>query len=214
MIEVEAAGGVNYAVVRNGRVVRGFFADWGVGAADARISVLMTVARGGSPVRSSWPGAATASGACAPLGHGVYPCGYRDLMVTVRRRRLVDGGATQRPGGCRACAQSCFVDSHPALERLSVLQRIPDARSRSPKAPRSPPRDRGAWLAELLWAAAPPDGLTPERLIGELTRERRHVFQSAGLFDGSARGRRSGDLGRSRWERFTSSARRSETWAT
>ena len=40
-----------------------------------------------------------------------------------------------------------------------------------------------AWMGELLWTVVPQDGTTPERLIGQLTRERRHMFQSAGLFD-------------------------------
>ena len=34
-----------------------------------------------------------------------------------------------------------------------------------------------------MWAAAPPEGTTPGRLVGDLTHERRHMFQSAGLFE-------------------------------
>ena len=42
-----------------------------------------------------------------------------------------------------------------------------------------------AWIRQVIWAAAPAgfaSGLTPEHLLGELTHDRRHVFQSAGLF--------------------------------
>ena len=39
------------------------------------------------------------------------------------------------------------------------------------------------WVAEILWSSAGADDLPPERLLAELTRERRHMYQSAGLFD-------------------------------
>ena len=38
------------------------------------------------------------------------------------------------------------------------------------------------WVTELLWTAAS-DGPGPETLLGDASRERRHVFQSAGFFD-------------------------------
>ena len=41
----------------------------------------------------------------------------------------------------------------------------------------------GAWLKELLWSAPPANGLPPERFLEDLLRERRHMFQTAGLFD-------------------------------
>jgi hypothetical protein len=173
MVEVEADGGVNYAVVRNGRVVRGFFADTSVGAADARIAVLLTTARGGS-LAKLWP-------VPQPLPVQAPPAliqAYRDLMTGVVKR-LVDGGATGAPAVAEH-ARKLLVDSHPALDRFSVSQ--PSPRDPVIEAP-ALAAAMGAWLAELLWAAAPPEGMTPERLIGELTRERRHVFQSAGLFD-------------------------------
>jgi len=39
------------------------------------------------------------------------------------------------------------------------------------------------WLTELIWAGMDQDELTPEKLLGDITRERRHLFQSAGFFD-------------------------------
>lgn len=41
----------------------------------------------------------------------------------------------------------------------------------------------GAWLKELLWNAAPGNGVPPERFLEDLLRERRQMFQTAGLFD-------------------------------
>ena len=40
-----------------------------------------------------------------------------------------------------------------------------------------------AWMKEVIWAAADQDALPPEQLIKELTWDRRHMFQSAGLYD-------------------------------
>jgi hypothetical protein len=39
-----------------------------------------------------------------------------------------------------------------------------------------------AWITEVLWAAADMDG-GPEALLRKLTHDRRHMFQSAGLFE-------------------------------
>ena len=41
----------------------------------------------------------------------------------------------------------------------------------------------GSWIGEVLWTVVPQDGATPARLIGEVARDRRHMFQSAGLFE-------------------------------
>ena len=40
-----------------------------------------------------------------------------------------------------------------------------------------------AWLREVLWSACDHDANPPEAIFRELTWERRHMFQSAGLFD-------------------------------
>ena len=39
-----------------------------------------------------------------------------------------------------------------------------------------------AWISEVLWAAADMDG-GPESLLRKFTHDRRHMFQSAGLFE-------------------------------
>jgi hypothetical protein len=40
-----------------------------------------------------------------------------------------------------------------------------------------------AWLREVLWSACDHDANPPEAIFRELTWDRRHIFQSAGLFD-------------------------------
>ena len=172
VVEVRAEGGFSYGIVRNGRVVRGFFADQGVGAADARLGVLITAPRG-APAARLWP-------VPAPLPVQAPPGliqAYRDLMAAVVKRLVADGG-----DGAPAVAEHArklLCAQHVVLERMAL----------SHPNPRDPVTEThaltaaiGAWLGELLWASAP-QGATPSTLIGELTRDRRHMFQSAGLFE-------------------------------
>jgi len=39
-----------------------------------------------------------------------------------------------------------------------------------------------AWIRELMWAASDHESVAPDVLLRELTWDRRHLFQSAGLF--------------------------------
>lgn len=173
VVEVRADGGLNYGVVRDGRVVRGFFADPGVGAAEARLEVLLTAPRGASPARLwSVPAPLPAQPAPALIQ------AYRELMAAIVKRLVTDG--VDGAPAVAEHARKLLCERHPSLERLSL----------SSPNPRDPVTERaaltaavGGWIGELLWAAAPPEGMTPARVVGELTRERRHMFQSAGLFE-------------------------------
>jgi hypothetical protein len=39
-----------------------------------------------------------------------------------------------------------------------------------------------AWIREVVWASVDHDAIAPETLLRELTWDRRHMFESAGLF--------------------------------
>ncbi|MFI5312249.1 MAG: hypothetical protein ACHQQ3_13500 [Gemmatimonadales bacterium] len=173
VVEVRADGGLNYGVVREGRIVRGFFSDVGVGAADARLAVLLTTPRGASPARL-WP-------VPPPLPVQAAPAlilAYRELMASIVKRLVTDG--VDGAPAVAEHARKLLLDRHAVLDRLSL----------SAPNPRDPVTETsalsaavGAWIGELLWAATPPEGTTPGRVLGELTHDRRHMFQSAGLFD-------------------------------
>ena len=173
VVEVRADGGLNYGIVRDGRVVRGFFSDAGAGAAEARLSVLVTAPRGASAARL-W--------AIPPMLPVQAPPAliqaYRELMAAVVRRLIADG--VHGASAVAEQARKLLTARHAALERLSLSHPSP----RDPVTEAGPLSAAiGAWLGELLLTAAPPEGTTPGRLVGELTRERRHMFQSAGLFE-------------------------------
>jgi hypothetical protein len=40
-----------------------------------------------------------------------------------------------------------------------------------------------AWVQEFMWTAADHDRSSPEEMLRDAVWERRHIFQSAGLFD-------------------------------
>ena len=168
-------GGLNYGVVRNGSITRGFFADWSEAGAEARLTALLASARSGGPKHTRlWP-------VPAPLPVQAPPAmiqAYRDLMGAIVKR-LVDGGIDGAPSVAEH-ARKMLVDRHPCLDRFSLTH--PHPRDPVTAAP-ALSAAVGAWIGELLWTVVPQDGTTPAALIGELARDRRHMFQSAGLFD-------------------------------
>jgi hypothetical protein len=176
VVEVHAHnGGVNYGIIRNGSVARGFFTEFSADDPDGQLAVLMAGVRPADrKCIRLWP-------VPPPLPVQAPPSmiqAYRDLTAAIVRR-LVESGVEGAPAVAEH-ARMTLVDRHPCLDRFSLTH----------PHPRDPVTDApalsaaiGAWIGELLWTASPPDGTTPEQLIGELARERRHMFQSAGLFD-------------------------------
>jgi hypothetical protein len=96
-------------------------------------------------------------------------------------------------------ARKHLMSQHPALERMALSSdvisgggnmtlmgfgRSATSTTRDPIAEtRVLSAAMGAWFGELLWNAPPGDGTPPERFLEDLLRERRHMFQGAGLFE-------------------------------
>lgn len=176
VVEVHAEnGGVHYGIVRGGSVARGYFADAGPGTADARLTALLAGGRiSGRKKTRLWP-------VPPPLPVQAPPAmiqAYRDLMGAIVKR-LTDAGA-DGAASVAEHARKMLTERHPCLERFSLTH--PHPRDPVTEAP-ALSEAVGAWIGELLWTVTPPDGTMPGRLVGELARERRHMFQSAGLFD-------------------------------
>ena len=176
VLEVQAEnGGVNFGITRNGKIARGYFADYTGAPAEMQLTALLAGGRIAERKKTRlWP-------VPPPLPVQAPPAmiqAYRDLMAALVKR-LVDAGVDGAPSVTEGVRQQ-LVEKHPCLERFSLTHPHPrDPVTETPELSAA----IGAWIGELLWTASPPDGTTPEQLVGELTRERRHVFQSAGLFD-------------------------------
>lgn len=193
VLEVIHDEGRSYAVVRHGQIVRGYFCDDAFGPPEVEIRRLLGA--NDSWVRTRlWPVPSALPVQAAPA----LIQAYRDLMSAAVKRLSASGVATA--GAVAEHARRHLVPQHPALERLS-LGTEPNSGGASAtttmgfgRTATSTTRDPivekrvlsaaiGAWLRELLWNAPPADGTPPERFLEDLLRERRHMFQMAGLFD-------------------------------
>lgn len=176
VVEVHTeSGAVNYCIVRGGDIERGFFVGTSTAGAAERAAALLTGGRGAERKHTRlWP-------VPPPLPVQAPPAmiqAYRDLVSAIVKR-LVAGGADAAPSVAEK-ARLLLVERHKCLDHFSLTHPHPrDPVAETPELTAA----IGAWIGEILWTLAPEDGTTPARLIGDVARERRHLFQSAGLFD-------------------------------
>ena len=103
---------------------------------------------------------------------------YRDLATSLVLRLVADG--RESAPAIAEHARQQLVAKHPALEGFSFNGRPP----RPVVADVCALTDAiAALMNELLWTATDQEGNGPEAMLRELTHDRRHLFQSAGLFD-------------------------------
>jgi hypothetical protein len=193
VLEIIHDEGRSFAVLRQGKVVRGFFCDDVFGAAETQVRTLLS--RKDSWVRARlWP-------VPPPMATQAAPAliqAYRELVSNVVKK-LTESGMSSAATVAEH-ARKHLAPQHPALERMATtldpssgsanvaqtlsFGRTPTSVTRDPIAEtRVLSAAMGAWLGEILWNAPPGDGTPPERFLENLLRERRHMFQGAGLFD-------------------------------
>ncbi|MEK6611489.1 MAG: hypothetical protein AABZ29_01745 [Gemmatimonadota bacterium] len=175
LLEIVDDDGVNYVVFQHGLPLRGYFAEDPL-ASDAmtQVRALLDSAfrRGGTARRWDVPPALVNQAAPALIA------AYRDLMGSVVQH-LADRGANGAFSVAEH-ARQMLIRQHPALEKFSLS--LPNQRDPVVDTP-ALSAALAAWLQETLFHVHLPGGETPERLIAELARGRRHLFQAAGLFD-------------------------------
>lgn len=183
--------GRSYAVLRDGAIVRAYFCDDAFGPPADEVRAILSA-------KDTWvrarlwpvPGPLPAQAAPALIQ------AYRDLMANTVRRLQQSG--TESALAVAEHARRHLLPSHPPLERMNIaLDAAPVSATATlsfGRTPTSSVKDPicetrvlsaavGAWMAELLWNAPPANGTPPERFLEDLLRERRHMFQMAGLFD-------------------------------
>ena len=173
-LEVTLDGNVNYLIVRDGMVERAFMSSVHFGELDEKIEALFRpdsrTARMGvrrfpvpPPVPSQAPPA---------LIHA-----YREL-VNGLVLELIGQGKDSAPMIAELARQS-LASTHAPLHSFTAMDRL----VHDPVANIDDLTEAvAAWISEVLWAAADrEDG--PESLLRKLTHDRRHMFQSAGLFE-------------------------------
>ena len=164
---------MNYLVLRDGTVVRAFLADGQPGPVVERVRRLfLQDARRGNTELRRWPVA-------PPLPVQAPPAlllAYREIGESLVRR-LVQSGAESAPAVAEH-ARKEVAQRFPAMGAVQNGADLPhlviDAKTLT--------RAAAAWFQEVLWTA-PPQTCTPEELLRDITRERRHMLQSAGFYD-------------------------------
>jgi hypothetical protein len=175
MLEIVTDDSVNYLVFRAGAVERAFLSFQASGSIVERVAKLFAPGTRLDPSKCRrWP-AVTPLPVQAPKE---LVQAYREL-ANAFVQRLVANGRDGAPAIAEHARQH-LVKEHPDLDCFSIGK----------KPPREPVTDTpritnavAAWLKEIVHVAADHDGVPPEGIIKELTWERRHMFQSAGLYE-------------------------------
>lgn len=174
-IEILDDGGVSYVIFRHGMPLRAYFADEQPAAELAvQVRTLLDSAfhRGGTVRRWGVPPALPNQAAPALIA------AYRELMGALTQH-LHGRGAS----GAFAVAEQArqkLLAQHPCLEKFSLS--VPNPRDPVVETPELSAA-MADWIRDTLWHVHMPNGDTPEQLLVELARPRRHLFHAAGLFD-------------------------------
>jgi hypothetical protein len=175
IVEISHDGAVNYLVFANGVVQNTYLAGMQGGSIVERVSRLfdekrrvlhMTVRRWAVPA---------AIPVQAPTG---LVQAYRDLATSLVLR-LVAEGRENAPAIAEQARQK-LLPAHPALEGISFSGRTPRAVVADAAALTS---GTAALINQLLWSTGEQDPDRPAALLRDLMHERRHLFQSAGLYE-------------------------------
>jgi hypothetical protein len=175
LVEITADGEVNYLLFKNGVVVTAYLAGAQGGTLVERVTRLFERDRRALHVTvRRWP----QPSALPVQAQTALVQAYRDLATSLVLRLVADG--RESAPAIAEHARQQLVAKHPALEGFSFNGRPP----RPVVADVCALTDAiAALMNELLWTATDQEGNGPEAMLRELTHDRRHLFQSAGLFD-------------------------------
>lgn len=175
VIEIVANENVNYLILKNGTVVRAFLASPHHGTLVDRVAKLFARdGRVGELRVRRWgvPGQLPVQ---AP--HGLVQA-YRDLTGTLVRQ-LVERGRDTAPSIAEETRLKLLA-AHPVLDAFSFN----GAPAREPLSDTHElTTGIAAWIRDMLWVATEDGSEAPDALLRALTWERRHMFQSAGLYE-------------------------------
>ena len=176
MLEIVVDGSVNFLVFRDGAVVRGYLAEELKGTTLAeRVKPLFLQRQGRDGMRiGRWP-------VPPPLPVQAPTALYKTYGELVGEvvAKLVQGGSDGAPAVAES-ARQMLVERHPVLKAFAAGGRDGGAQVVSAA---ELTRGVAAWVSEVIWAAGGQMEVSPEELLRELARPRRHLLQSAGFFD-------------------------------
>jgi hypothetical protein len=174
MVEIRSEGALNYLVFVNGNLERAYFASPDGASMLERISQLFA----GQPKNElsvrRWQKLVALRVQASPA----LIQAYRELLIGLVQRATAAGSS-----GARAIAEHArqsLLKKHPSLDGFGFSGRpVPEPVADSGEVTAAV----AAWIQEFMWAAADHDRSSPEEMLRDAVWERRHIFQSAGLFD-------------------------------
>lgn len=174
MLEIIADDTVNYLLFKHGAVHRAFLSTAHHGTVVDRVAKIFAREGriGGLQIRR-WDAPADLPTQAPPA----LVQAYRDLACALVNRLVADGSGSA-PAVAEHARQN-LAKEHPALEGFSfsgkpVRDPVTETRSLTHAV--------ALWITEVMWTAGD-HGSNAGPLLKELTWERRHMFQSAGLYD-------------------------------
>jgi hypothetical protein len=175
LVEIAHEGAVNFLLFRDGVVQTTYLAGMQGGSMVDRVSRLFDSERRALHLTvRRWPHPAPIP-VQAPTG---LVQAYRDLATSLVLR-LVAQGRESAPAIAEHARQT-LLTTHPALDGLSFSGRPPRAVVADADALTA---GIAALINELLWAAGDQTSDGPAAMLRDLMHERRHLFQSAGLYE-------------------------------
>ncbi|MEO5815407.1 MAG: hypothetical protein ABIT20_09025 [Gemmatimonadaceae bacterium] len=175
VVEIAQEGEVSYLLFRHGTAHTAYLSGTPSGTLIERVSRIFDRDRRALHVNiRHWP-VPSPLPVQAPTG---LVQAYRDLATSLVLRLVADG--RESAPAIAEHARTTLMKAHPPLEGFSFNGRTPRAVVADADALTVA---IAALINELLWTASDQEGGGPEQMLKELTHERRHLFQSAGLFD-------------------------------
>ncbi len=175
LVEIAHEGAVNYLVFKDGVVRATYLAGMQGGSMVERVSRIFDAERRALHLAvRRWPQPAPIP-VQAPTS---LVQAYRDLTTSLILRLVADG--RESAPAIAEHARQTLLPTHPSLEGISFSGRSPRAVVADAEALTN---GVAALINELLWAAGDQAGDGPSGMLRDLMHERRHLFQSAGLFD-------------------------------
>ena len=178
LLEIVTPEGVNYVVFVNGMVSRSYLSGNPVASpyeSNEEVGKLFAYARPGELKVRRW-------GEIPEVGVQAPPAlvqAYKEL-ATGLVGTLVKGGRASAPAIAEHARQA-LLETYPVLDAFAINGR--QANGETVADSNTLTTGMAAWIREVMWTAVDHDSTAPEQLLRELTWERRHMFQSAGLYE-------------------------------
>jgi hypothetical protein len=178
LLEIITPEGVNYVVFVNGMVSRSYLCGNPVGTAyesNDEVGKLFAYARPGELKVRRWSEIPEVAVQAPPALVQAYKELATGLVGT-----LVKGGRASAPAIAEHARQA-LLETYPVLDTFALNGRQTNGETVADSNTLT--SGVAAWIREVMWTAVDHDSTAPEELLRELTWERRHMFQSAGLYE-------------------------------